>query len=122
VRICPFFTEFIELYLYLTICSCSLKVTFGMDQNLFLSWAWIKTCFWARSFAFGCCVWESGRAARSGVSCNFCQSGILIIVMIRRKGFSDSCSLLLLSVWLYEGICMLKEKINTPSTLTYDQR
>ena len=54
--------------LYLRTCSCSLKVTFGMDQNLLLSWAW------ARGFALGCCVWESGCAARSGVSCNFCQS------------------------------------------------
>jgi len=54
--------------LYFRTCTCSLKVTFGMDQNVLLSWAW------ARGSAVGCCVWESGCAARSGVSCNFCQS------------------------------------------------
>jgi len=52
--------------LYLRTCSCSLKVTFGTDQNLLLNWAW------ARVFASACCVWESGCAARLG-SCNFCQ-------------------------------------------------
>ena len=34
--------------LYLRTCSCSLKVTFGMDQNVLLSRA--------RGFALGCCV------------------------------------------------------------------
>jgi len=28
--------------LYLRTCSCSLKVTFGMDQNVLLSWAWAR--------------------------------------------------------------------------------
>ena len=36
--------------LYLRTCSCSLKVTFGMDQNLLLNWA----C--ARGFAIACRV------------------------------------------------------------------
>ena len=58
-------------FLYLRTCSCSLKVTFGMDQTL-QNWAW------ARVFAIACCVWESGCAARLtralGVSCQFCQS------------------------------------------------
>jgi len=54
----------IVFVLYLRTCSCSLIFTIGMDQNLLLNWAW------ARGFA--CCVWESGCAACSGVSCNFC--------------------------------------------------
>jgi hypothetical protein len=44
--------------LYLRTCSCSLEVTFGMDQNLLLNWA----C--ARGFAVACRVRESGCAAR----------------------------------------------------------
>ena len=44
--------------LFLKTCSCSLKVTFGMDQNLVLNWA----C--TRGFAVACCVRESGCAAR----------------------------------------------------------
>ena len=50
--------------LYLRTCSCSLKVTL----------AWTRMCWWARGFALGCCVWELGCAARSGVSCKYCQS------------------------------------------------
>ena len=56
----------IVFVLYLRTCSCSLKVTFGMDQNLLLNWA----C--TRGFAVACCVRESGCAARWDVPCNSC--------------------------------------------------